>query len=63
MTKVYIKVENKQIKRAFLIQYLVKFKNYTKMQALINSDGKVNAITQAYPAVLELYVCFIDIRA
>lgn len=42
----------------------MKFKKGpTKLQALINSSNDINAKTLAYAAVLELYICLIDIGA
>lgn len=41
----------------------MKFKGNTKMQALINSNSKVNVIIFAYAAVLELRICLTDVGA
>ena len=52
------------LKQELCNQYPVKFrKNKETVQALINSDSKVNAMTLAYAAVLGLKVCSIAVEA
>lgn len=42
----------------------MKFKkSSTKIQALIDFDGEVNAITPVYAAVFGLYVCPTNVKA
>ena len=54
MTETSIRVE--QLERIPLIQDLVQFKGHTTVQALLDSGSKVNAMTPAYAAVLELRI-------
>lgn len=51
--------------KVFYIHYLLCFcKNKeNKVQALINSSSKVNAITPAYALKLRLKVCYINVKA
>ena len=42
----------------------MKFKrSHTKIQALLDFGSEINAMTLAYAAELELYVCFINVEA
>lgn len=41
----------------------MKFKDYTEVQALINSNIEVNAMILPYVAVLRLRICLTDIGA
>ena len=64
MTGISMGVEDQQLECIPSIQYLVKFKkSLTKFQALLDSGSKINVITTAYTAKLELRVCFNDVRA
>ena len=57
MIGVNIRVEDQQLECISSIQYLMKFKkDYTEVQALVNSSTKINAMTLAYTAKLELHV-------
>lgn len=52
------------LKRVLYIQYSMQFKKYqVKIQALLDSNSEVNAITPAYMARLDLKVQLIDIEA
>lgn len=64
MTGASMRVEDKQLECVLFIQYLVKFnKGYTEVQALIDSDIEVNAISPAYAVVLGLRICSTDVGA
>lgn len=64
MTEASMEVEDQHLEYILCIQYLVKFiKTHTKVNALIDSSSKVNRITLAYNTVLELHVCYIDVKA
>lgn len=56
-------IEIEQLEHVFSIQYLVQFKGHLIVQALLDSNSKVNAMTPAYVAVLRLRVCPTDIGA
>lgn len=59
-----MRVENQQLERVLYIQYLIKFKKeQIEVQALINFGSKVNAIIQAYTAVLGLLIYPFDMGA
>lgn len=63
MTRVIMGVKDKQLNCICFIKYQVKFKGDTKMQAFIDFYSKINAITSAYPAVLEIRICFTAVKA
>lgn len=52
--EVSIGVKDQQLERVPTIQYPVKFKGHTEVQALIDSSNKVIAMTPAYMAILGL---------
>lgn len=52
------------VERLLCIYYLVRFKkDKTKVQALIDTSSKINAITPAYMAKLGLKVQSSDVKA
>lgn len=58
-----MEVEDQQLEYVLSIQYPVKFKkSYIKVQALLNSNSKVNIITPAYTAKLRVVVHFIEVE-
>ena len=61
MTGVCIGV--KQLEHIPLIQYLVQFKGYSTIQALLDSGSKVNAMTPVNTTVLGLLVCLTNVAA
>lgn len=64
MIKVNIKAENQQLECVLSILYLLNFKkSNTKVQILIHSGSKVNAMTLAYMPILGLYIQLTDVRA
>lgn len=64
MTRVSIEIQNGQLEHVLFIKYLMKFKKvYTKVQALLNLDNKVNTMTLIYAIKLELCIYSTSIGA
>lgn len=64
ITKVYIEIKDQQLERVLLIKYLIKFKkSHTKVKALIDSVGEINAMTLAYATIQELRNWLTNIEA